>query len=118
MSSADPQARLQAARARLSGELSGSALQDAPPDPPLAELAAVDGFGGLVVDSDVRLSVYLLGGWGAGHAHADGLRARAEAGGRLARTAVNGDLLLVVTVAADGDQYLLNDLCAAFAGRE
>src|SRR3954449_1834858 len=103
MSSADPQARLQAARARLSGELSGATMQDLPPDPPLADLGAVDGFGLVIAESDLHLSVYLLGGWGDGHAYADGVRARAEAGGRLARTAVNGNLLFVGTAPADGD---------------
>ncbi len=121
MSTPDAEARLRTARALLSGALTGAALRDVDPDPPLADLGAEAGFGAVVVDSDLRLSVYVLDAWGAGAAVADGLRSRAESVQRLARVAVNGDLLFVGTVSADGDateRFLLNDLCSAFSGRE
>ena len=93
MSTPDAEARLRTARALLSGALTGAALRDVDPDPPLADLGAEAGFGAVVVDSDLRLSVYVLDAWGAGAAVADGLRSRAESVQRLARVAVNGDLL-------------------------
>lgn len=117
MSPPDAHARLSTARALLSG----AALQDADPDPPLADLGAIAGFGAVVANSDVRLSVYVLDAWGAGATVADELRSRAQPGRRLTRVAVNGDLLLIATASADGDateRFLLNDLCSAFAGQE
>lgn len=117
----EAQSRLATARALLSRELAGVALDEVPADPPLEELAALAGFGAVVVGQDLRVSVYLLDSWGRGHEHAAALRSRAEADHRLARVAVNGDLLFVGTVAADGDStelFQLNDLCSAFAGRE
>jgi hypothetical protein len=96
-------------------------LEEVPADPPLGELNAAAGFGAVVVGHDLRFSVYVLDSWGRGHEHTDALMSRARAHGRVAAVAVNGDLLFVGTVAADGDpaeQLLLNDLCSAFAGRE
>jgi len=121
VSSPDAQAKLLAARALLTRELKGAAVQDVAPDPPLAALGAVDGFGAVVADSDLRLSVYVFDAWGAGAAHVDGLRTRAESDNRVARVAVNGELLFVGTLSDDGEateDFLLNDLCSAFAGRE
>jgi len=106
-------------RAVLARELDGAALLDVAADPAPAELGAVDGFGAVVPDSDLRLSVYVFDSWGAGNAHTDAMTSRAEADHRLARVAVNGDLLFVGTVSADSAvRFLLNDLCSAFAGRE
>jgi hypothetical protein len=113
--------RLKTARALLSDQLIGVSLVEVAPDPPLEELGALAGFGAIVRAHDLRFSVYLLDAWGRGHDHAAALRSRAQASRRLAAVAVNGDLLFVGTIAADGgsgDRFLLNDLCSAFAGRE
>ena len=115
------ESRLRTARVQLSKGLRGAALEETAPDPPLEELAGVAAFGAVVTGHDLLLSVYVLDGWGRGRDHAGWLRARATARHRVARVAVNGELLLVATVAADptpADRILLNDLCAAFAGRE
>jgi hypothetical protein len=121
VSTADASSRLETARALLADQLASIPVQQIAPDPPLDELGALAGFGAMVIDHDLRLSVYVLDAWGRGHDHTTRLRARAEASGRLASVAVNGDLLFFGTIAAERestDRYLLNDLCGAFAGRE
>lgn len=121
MSPEDAESRLTTARALLDGGLGGAALQEVSPDPPLVDLGAEAGFGAVVVGHDLRLSVYLLDSWGRGHDHVEALRSRAEANHRTAGISVNGDLLFVGTVPTDsesGDDFLLMDLCSAFAGRE
>lgn len=121
MSSTDAESRLRTARALLSGELTGASLEEMAPDPSLEELGAVAGFGAVVVGHDLRLSVYLLDAWGRGHDQVPAVRSRAEANHRVAGVAVNGELLFVGTVSAEGEsaeRFLLNDLCSAFAGRE
>lgn len=121
MSQNDAEARLRTARSLLSPERVGVTLVEVAPDPPLEELGARAGFGAVVADHDVRLSVYVLDAWGRGHDHTEALVARAEADHRHPAMVVNGELLLFGTIpagGAPGEQFLLNDLCSAFAGRE
>lgn len=108
------------ARALLSPDRVGVTLDEVPPDPAIEALGALAGFGVVADGYDVQVSVYVLDAWGRGHDHAETLKARAEANGRQLCAAVNGQLLLVGTGPKDDDraQFLLNDLCSAFAGWE
>lgn len=120
MSAGGPQAALDLARALLSPDRVGVTFEETPPDPAIEQLGALAGFGAAADDYDIRVSVYVLDGWGRGRDHIEMLTARAEAHGRQASTAVNGQLLFVGTAPRDdeGARFLLNDLCSAFAGRE
>jgi hypothetical protein len=120
MDPTDPESTLDFARTLLGNALADQSSAELPPEPSLADLDALAGFGGAVGD-DVRFSVYVLDAWGRGEEHAAKLRHGARSSGRTAEVAVNGSLLLVATVPAQpsiDDRILLNELLSAFAGRE
>ncbi len=120
MGATDVESKLRTVRRLLSSVLTGKPSKESVPDPPVAELDALTGFG-LLFGDDLRLSVYLMQAWGQGEEHAASLREHARASGRTAEVVVNGDLLLVATIAAQphlDDRILLNELLSAFAGRE
>lgn len=120
MDPSDPESQLDLARTLLADALAGQSPTEIAPEPSLAELEALAGFGAAIGD-DLRFSVYVLDAWGRGEDHAAALRDSARSNGRTAETAVNGDLLIVATIPAQpsiDDRILLNELLSAFAGRE
>jgi hypothetical protein len=120
MDPTDPESKLNFARTLLTDALADQSSVEIPPEPSLADLDALAGFGGAAGD-DLRFSVYVLDAWGRGEDHAAELRRGAPSSDRMAEVAVNGDLLIVATIPAQpsiDDRILLNELLSAFAGRE
>ena len=110
---------IELARALLAPDHTGIALREAAPDPAPGDVGARGGFGAVVPDCDVRLSVYAFDEWGGGQKYALAVQSRPDESGRMTRAVMNGSLLLIATGARqDPSEYVLNDICSAFAGAE
>jgi hypothetical protein len=115
-----PADELQLATERLSASRTGFASRPTLPDPTCERLGAIGGFGLLIEDHCVRLSVYLFKEWGQGQHQADALAASMATSEQESIVAVNGSLLFLGTAPRGDDtaHFALNDLCSAFAGQE
>jgi hypothetical protein len=103
----------------LASDHTGIDLREVAPDPAPGDVGARDGFGAVVPDCDVRLSVYAFDEWGGGQRYALAVQSGPDEPGRITRAVMNGSLLLIATGARqDPSEYLLNDICSAFAGAE
>lgn len=105
--------------ALLAPERTGVTLEEAPPDPAPEAIGALAGVGAVAPSCGVRLSAYVFDRWGGGQEQVEAIQARTDEQGPITRCALNGPLLLLGTAdRGDPAEWVLNDLCSAFAGWE
>jgi hypothetical protein len=104
----------------LAPAYTGVAVDAIDPDPPPEQLGALTGFGLVVRQSGLHLSVYVFEDWGQAHEQARAVEATPRGDGSAVRTTVNGALLLVGVAREESPEAseVLARLGSAFAGWE
>ncbi len=115
----DDAAALQLARTLLSEVGTRVVLQEVAADPKPTDVGARVGFGAVAQGIDLRLNAYVFGEWGEGADHAAHLMHTLGGPDREVRSVVNGRLLLIASAGpGDQEEFIIDDVCSAFAGRE